>query len=220
MPATGKTPSLPQEIQLSWPKSAQWAAAVLASSALILFVVYALTSKFGTNPTELVHDHRLDLNRATHLELMQLSGIGPKLAKRIETYRNTHGLFANVDDLTNVPGIGPAILNRIRDLVYVEPGLITELKTSSNLDNLRPLKTNPKQFPIQPHAKLPAARINVNTADTRELQRLPRIGPVLAARIVAERARGTFRSVNDLRRVHGIGQKTVEHLRPFVTTGK
>lgn len=60
------------------------------------------------------------------------------------------------------------------------------------------------------------APIDVNHASTEELERLPRIGPALAARIVARRP---FASVDDLRRVPGIGARTLERLRPHVVAG-
>lgn len=63
----------------------------------------------------------------------------------------------------------------------------------------------------------PAGPINVNTASAAELEGLPDIGPVLAARIVADRERnGPFRSVDDLDRVAGIGSATLARLRPLV----
>jgi len=59
--------------------------------------------------------------------------------------------------------------------------------------------------------------VNVNEADWPELSVLPGIGPVLAQRIVASREKdGPFRSVDDLRRVRGIGPITVERLRPHI----
>ncbi len=59
--------------------------------------------------------------------------------------------------------------------------------------------------------------VNVNEADWPELSLLPGIGPVLAQRIVAGREQdGPFRSVDDLRRVRGIGPITVERLRPHI----
>lgn len=62
--------------------------------------------------------------------------------------------------------------------------------------------------------------VNVNTADEETLCRLPGIGPALAERIVADRsANGPFASVDDLTRVSGIGEKTLETLRPYVTVG-
>ena len=60
--------------------------------------------------------------------------------------------------------------------------------------------------------------IDINTADEETLQQLPGIGPALAERIVADRtANGPFVSVDELTRVSGIGEKTVEELRPYVT---
>ncbi len=59
--------------------------------------------------------------------------------------------------------------------------------------------------------------LNVNTADVATLQALPGIGPALAERIVADRkARGLFRTPEDLRRVPGIGPKRWERIRPLV----
>lgn len=59
--------------------------------------------------------------------------------------------------------------------------------------------------------------LNVNTASASELRRLPGIGPSLAERIVAWRQRrGKFRRLRDLRRVKGIGQKTLAKLRPYL----
>ena len=67
--------------------------------------------------------------------------------------------------------------------------------------------------------KLPpgAARININTAGTAELMRLPGIGPGLAGRIVSRRTEhGPFQTVDDLAAVQGIGPKKLERLRPFL----
>ena len=63
--------------------------------------------------------------------------------------------------------------------------------------------------------------IDINTASPAELEALPGIGPALAARIAAHRAaRGPFRSVEELREVPGIGEKTLAALRPLVTLGR
>ena len=60
--------------------------------------------------------------------------------------------------------------------------------------------------------------VDINTADEETLQQLPGIGPALAERIVADRdANGPFATVEDLTRVSGIGEKTLEELRPYVT---
>ena len=57
--------------------------------------------------------------------------------------------------------------------------------------------------------------LDVNLASAAELERLPGVGPTLAARIVEARTRdGPFGSVDDLRRVRGVGGATLERLRP------
>lgn len=61
----------------------------------------------------------VDLNAADAAALATLPGIGPVLAERVVAYRDSAGGFGTVDDLTRVPGIGPATLGRIRERVRV-----------------------------------------------------------------------------------------------------
>lgn len=60
--------------------------------------------------------------------------------------------------------------------------------------------------------------MDIGTATVDELRAIPRIGPTLAERIVATRAEmGGFTAIEDLVRVRGIGKRTLEHIRPFIT---
>jgi competence protein ComEA len=60
--------------------------------------------------------------------------------------------------------------------------------------------------------------LDLNRASAAELERLPRIGPSLAARIVADReARGPFRSVAELDRVVGVGPATLAAVSGLVS---
>ncbi len=61
----------------------------------------------------------LDLNAATQEGLDALPGVGPVLAGRILAWRTAHGRFTTVDELGEVPGIGPKALERLRPLVRV-----------------------------------------------------------------------------------------------------
>jgi competence protein ComEA len=61
----------------------------------------------------------VDLNSAGLDELDALPGVGPATAQAIITYRSNHGPFESVEDLTEVPGIGVAKLDALRDLVRV-----------------------------------------------------------------------------------------------------
>ena len=64
----------------------------------------------------------IDLNTAQSSELETLPGIGPAMAGRIIAYREDNGPFSAVDDVNNVPGIGPKTLDSIRQLVTVSGG--------------------------------------------------------------------------------------------------
>ena len=61
-----------------------------------------------------VANFQVDVNTADWPELIQLPGIGDTLAQRIIETRHTAGPFAELDDLRNVKGIGPKIMERIR----------------------------------------------------------------------------------------------------------
>jgi competence protein ComEA len=64
----------------------------------------------------------------------------------------------------------------------------------------------------------PSTPLDLNTATEPQLEALPGIGPSLAQAIIQEREHeGGFHSVDDLRRVHGIGDVRFAQLRPLVT---
>lgn len=66
-----------------------------------------------------------------------------------------------------------------------------------------------------------APYVNVNTAAVEDLMLLPGIGSVRAHAIVEYRRRnGPFSSIDALIHVRGIGTKTVDRLRPFVTVSE
>jgi competence protein ComEA len=63
---------------------------------------------------------RVNINTADLMALDSLPGIGPAIAQRILDYREAHGPFSRIEDITNVPGIGPATLENLRDLISTE----------------------------------------------------------------------------------------------------
>lgn len=61
-------------------------------------------------------------------------------------------------------------------------------------------------------------KINLNTATEKELQELPGIGPAMSARIVEYReSKGAFQSIDDIKKVRGIGASKFEKLKDRVT---
>ena len=64
-------------------------------------------------------------------------------------------------------------------------------------------------------------KININSASDEELDKLPGIGPVKAADIIAYReSKGGFQTIEELKEVKGIGDKTFENLKDLVTVGE
>ena len=62
-------------------------------------------------------------------------------------------------------------------------------------------------------------KVNINTATAPQLELLPRIGPTVAQRILDYRkANGSFKALDDLMLVRGIGEATFKRLKPYVST--
>jgi competence protein ComEA len=61
----------------------------------------------------------ININTASSAELQSLPGIGPALSQRIIDYRTENGAFTSIEDIMDVSGIGPATFNRIKDLITV-----------------------------------------------------------------------------------------------------
>lgn len=146
-------------------------------------------------------EETLDPNRAPAVELDRLPGVGPTTARAVVQARDSGGPFVTPEDLLRVRGIGDATLSRILP----------------HLDLSRP---PPVGLGRPVGASERTTRVDVNEASDEALQALPGIGPALARRIVEERGRGRFKSVEELARVRGIGPATVERLRPLVSVGR
>lgn len=85
-------------------------------------------------------------------------------------------------------------------------------------------QSNPKQSQdtssvlTKKPAKPASLLLNINTAPAESLMMLPRVGDVISRRIIDLRQRlGRFDSVEQLVQVRGIGRKTLELIRPYVT---
>lgn len=66
----------------------------------------------------------------------------------------------------------------------------------------------------------PSAKINLNSASAEQLTAVPGVGPKLAARIVEHRQKeGSFRSVQELMNVKGVGEKNLAKFQGYLSVG-
>lgn len=69
--------------------------------------------------------------------------------------------------------------------------------------------------------KPPLKPVNLNTATSEELQQVPGIGPATAEKILLMRkSYGSFKSVDDLLAIKGLGKKRLEKMRKYLTVSK
>ncbi len=93
--------------------SASSAPSVPLATSVPFTVVSTLT------PTAVSSASLVNINTATLEQLDALPSIGPVTAQSIVTYRQQHGPFQHIEDIMNVPGIGPVTFGKIQSLITV-----------------------------------------------------------------------------------------------------
>jgi len=63
--------------------------------------------------------YRININTADAEQLDELPGVGPAIAQRIVEYRAAHGRFETIDELRSVNGVGDALFDSIEALVTI-----------------------------------------------------------------------------------------------------
>ena len=132
-----------------------------------------------------------------------------------------------VDGEVHSPGVVTLTANaRLNDVIIAAGGLTTNADVSGlNLaarigdGETIHIPSIVSASPVTNHESADGL-VNINTASAIEMDQLPGIGEVLAARIVEFREQfGPFTTVDQLIEVEGISQNTIEELRPLVTIG-
>jgi competence ComEA-like helix-hairpin-helix protein len=79
--------------------------------------------------------YRVDPNTARREELLQLPRVGPALADRIITRRESTGPYRSIDDLLEIPGIGDVTLAAIRPFLRIAPAPSSPAPPAGPTDN-------------------------------------------------------------------------------------
>jgi DNA uptake protein ComE-like DNA-binding protein len=139
---------------------------------------------------------RFNPNEATTQELERL-GFSPALARRIIRYRVSGGKFRKKSDLLRIYGMDTAAYVRLYPLI--------DLPETVKSTRIR------RKFPSE---AIPAARFDLNTADTAQLKAIRGIGNTLASRIVRYRERlGGYVSMAQLHEVYHLDSAAIQALR-------
>jgi competence protein ComEA len=116
-------------------------------------------------------------------------------------------------------GIGFRRIGRYHSFTSEEgmKGIICGLLLIGCIIGFSPVLTDAAEG-VAPKANAAVAKINVNSANSKELQRLPDIGKITAERIIEYRTTvKPFATPEDLLKVKGIGAKTLDKLRDQIT---
>jgi comEA protein len=101
-----------------WTKTESITIALLISLGVIICALTYPATKLSPALFKQPSDFfRIDINQASWEELDLLPAIGPKRAKDIIEYRNTHGPFKDINELNQVSGIADKTIDRIKDKV-------------------------------------------------------------------------------------------------------
>jgi len=150
---------------------------------------------------------RIDPNIAGEVELDRLPGVGPALARAIVASRQDEGPYRSLRDLERVAGLGSSSVRRLAPHVA-----LPESGGESQPSGGEVGRSNEPE----PRHKW-SGRLNLNRASVEELVALPGIGEARAQAIVRWRdEHGPFRNIEALLEVRGIGQVTLERLRPHL----
>jgi comEA protein len=85
----------------------------------VSFLLIFLAVQLGADAKRPPPAHSIDLNSATVDELQQVPGIGPSTAKAIVNFRQKSGPFQKIDDLLAIKGISKARLEKMRPFLTV-----------------------------------------------------------------------------------------------------
>lgn len=130
-------------------------------------------------------------------------------------------IFVDIDGAVKNPGVYQLETgDRVNDAIIMAGGL-TEHASTKNLNKARKLSDGEKIYiPTEDEIESSSnssGLININTASISDLMSLPGIGEVYAQRIIDYRSTKLFGSVEEIKNIQGVGEKTFEKIKDLIT---
>lgn len=168
-----------------------------------------VTKRVGAQPSSSLRARvgdKVNINSANEVELSQLPGMSASKARSLIAHRMANGPFSSCERIVDVKGIGQKTFEKLAASCVVTDG------------TLAPIAAAPQGTPRVPqsiNSANSAGKVNINTATFEELRELPGMSATKAQKMVEDRsANGFFKSCQEVTRVKGIGQKTVDKFLP------
>ena len=179
-------------------------------------------------PIVKIDRHNFNPNKADSMELLTM-GLSPYATRNILRYRRAGGVFRRSEDLARIYGMHDTVYAQLKPYITIPQE--KEKKVQTVPTKASPQEEKPsaprKEHPYAEYMRAknkPGQLVDVNTADTTELMKIPGIGPVYANMIVNYRQQlGGFHHVGQLRELNGLPEQlgnwvyidtpTVEKLR-------
>ena len=132
---------------------------------------------------------KFDINKADTSQLMSVDGIGTKRSQRIVKYRDALGGFISMDQIPEIFGLDSVVVRKLLDATFI----------AEDFEQVT---------------------ININTSDEKRLASHPYLTNAAARSIVAYRFQhGEFKTIEDLRNIHALDEKTIQKITPYLTLG-
>ncbi len=141
--------------------------------------------------------------------------------KELTEVKTSGYIFVDIDGAVKNPGVYQLTDgDRVNDAIIMAGGL-TEHAYTKNLNKARKISDGEKIY-IPAEGEIESSSnssglININTASISELMSLPGIGEVYAQRIIDYRSSKLFGSVEEIKNIEGIGEKTFEKIKELIT---
>ena len=159
----------------------------------------------------IIYPHLFDPNTADSMELLSV-GFPPYVTRNILRYRKAGGVFREADDLARIYGLHDTVFKRIKSYISIPARelLTTDIHPAAMADTAK--RRHPYADYMRAKYK-PGKFVDLNTADTTELMKIPGIGPVRAKKIVDyRRSLGGFHSIAQVHEAYDLP----EHLGDWV----